>query len=125
MIPVDTCAALRGQTAFESALSIAPDRDKFLAEMSNYLEAGVVINTPRVFIMAKPINSAEDPPGQWWVKNPDAWYIRWAAGRGSMQMMMEMGTPLPFVVFRRIKEGAIGKWKRYEWNKLYRRIADH
>lgn len=96
-----------------------------MAEVGNYFEGGVVVNTPRVFIMAKPVDSSLEPSGQWWVEKPDAWYVRWAAGEGSMKLMMQMGTPLPFIVFRRIKEGATGKWKRYEWKKLFRRVAGH
>lgn len=125
MIPVESCAKLIGKTALESLLGVVPDEGKFLSEMKNYLDGGVVINTPRVFIMAKPIRSDLDPPGQWWVEEPDAWYVRWAAGDGAMKLMMDMGTPLPFVIFRRIKAGATGKWKRYEWNKLYERISGH
>lgn len=124
MIPVASCQLLDGPTAMESVLKIAPDRGKFLAEVKNYLEGGVVINTPRVFIMAKPIRSDEDPSGQWWVQEPDAWYVRWAAGEGAMRLMMEMGAPLPYVVFRRIKGGVTGKWKRYEWNELYQRVSN-
>ena len=107
----------------ESLMEVVPDRENFLAEMHNYMQAGVVINTPRMFVMAKPVDSSLDPGDQWWVEKPDAWYVRWAAGDGVMQMMMDSGEPLPYLIWRRIKSGATGKFKRYEWNKLYRRIT--
>lgn len=124
MINHSQCEKLFGETAFEQLVRIAPDKRKFLAEVNNYMQAGVVINTPRMFLMAKPVDSSEQPDAQWWVENPDAWYVRWASGRGAMKMMMTLGDPLPYVVFRRIKEGVTKPFKRYDWNTLFRRVAN-
>lgn len=123
MIDFSECRHLKGGTALERLIELAPDRKNFLKEMNNYLQAGVVVNSPRMFLMAKPIESSKEPDGQWWVEKPDAWYIRWASGEGSMKLMMSMGEPLPFVVFRRFKDGHTGKLKRYEWKRLHERIC--
>lgn len=117
------CEELAGETAFEKCMSLAPDKDNFMLEFRNYMVGGVIVNTPRMFLMAKPIDSSVHPDGQWWTKNPDTWYVRWAAGNGAMKMMMEMGRPLPYVMFRRIKEGFTKPFKRYEWNTIYRRVC--
>lgn len=117
------CEKLIGETAFERMLALAESRENFLMEFNNYMQGGVIVNTPKMFLMAKPVDSSKEPDGQWWVEKPDAWYVRWASGEGAMKAMMNMGEPLPYIVFRRIKEGVTKPFKRYEWDTLYRRIA--
>jgi hypothetical protein len=123
MINYPQCEKLAGETAFEQLVRIAPDKRNFLAEVNNYMQAGVLINTPRMFVMVKPVDSSEHPDAQWWVENPDAWYVRWASSKGAMNTMMTLVEPLPYVVFRRVKEGVTKPFKRYDWNTLFRRIG--
>lgn len=123
MITELQCEKLIGKTAFEQLLDMSESRENFLLEFHNYMQGGVIVNTPRMFLMAKPIDSLKHPDKQWWVEKPDAWYVRWASGNGAMKMMMEMGRPLPYVMFRRIKEGFTKPFKRYEWNTIYRRVC--
>lgn len=122
MIEFSQCFRLRGMTAFERILSIADSKESLLKEFNNYMQAGVVVSTPIMFLMAKPVDSSNPPDDQWWVENPDAWYIRWASGRDALLKMMSIGQPLPSVIFRRVKNGETKSFKKYEWNKLRNRI---
>lgn len=99
-----------------------PNPSEFNNDLNNYLVGGVVISTPRFFVMGKPVDSKSDPRDQWWVDNPDAWYVRWFAGKGAMQALMDAVEPLKLVTFQRQKNGKEGQIKTYSWSKLYNLI---
>lgn len=102
---------------------MVPDRAAFLAEMSNYMRGGVVASMPTMFLMAKPVRQGEEPDDQWGVADPDTWFIRWAAGKGSMGMMMSLGKPLEFVSFRRFNGKKETALRTYKWADLLKRIS--
>jgi len=110
---------LKGLTPYAQIMSFYDNPADFNADLNSYLIGGVVISTPTMFAMGKPIDSAIDPSGQWYAKNPDAWYVRWFAGQGALQAIMDTVEPLEKVVFSRVKQGKEKLTKTYSWNKLY------
>jgi len=74
-------------------------------------------------MMLKPIEKAKEPSGQWFVKEPDTWYVRWVAGQGCVKAMMDAVSPLPFVQFRRISPNGETDLRTYPWDKLYKKVA--
>ena len=47
-----------GETAFERMLALRESRENFLMEFNNYMQ-GVIVNTPKMFLMAKPVDSSK------------------------------------------------------------------
>ncbi len=115
----DLIRKLKGLAPFEQIMGLYEDPADFSAEMNNYLIGGLVISTPTMFVMAKPVDSSTTPVGQWHAKNPDAWYVRWFAGEGALQAIMDSVQPLEKVMFSRVKQGKEKLIKTYQWNKLY------
>jgi|GEM_PF-3517283 len=115
----DLIRKLKGLAPFEQIMGLYEDPADFSAEMNNYLVGGLVISTPTMFVMAKPVDSSITPVGQWYAKNPDAWYVRWFAGEGALQAIMDSVEPLEKVMFSRVKQGKEKLTKTYSWNKLY------
>ena len=115
----DLIRKLKGLAPFEQIMAFYDDPADFNADLNSYLIGGVVISTPTMFAMGKPIDSAIDPSGQWYAKNPDAWYVRWFAGQGALQAIMDAVEPLEKVMFSRVKQGKEKLTKTYSWNKLY------
>lgn len=110
---------LKGLAPFEQIMAFYEDPADFNADLNSYLIGGVVISTPTMFAMGKPINSTIDPSGQWYAEKPDAWYVRWFAGEGALQAIMDAVEPLEKVMFSRVKQGKEKLTKTYSWNKLY------
>ena len=99
------------------------DKSKFFAELNNYMVGGLVISTPSLFLMLKPIDRSVDPSGQWYAETPDCWYCRWAAGIGALKEMMDSVEPLPFVMFRRVTENGETELRTYKWDSMYRKVS--
>jgi len=110
---------LIGRAPIERVVAAYPDPKKFFDEMNNYLIGGLVVSCSKFFMMVKPIESNKDPSGQWWPKNPDCWYARWVAGEGALKAMFDVLTPLPNVMFRRIKPGGESGLRIYNWERMY------
>jgi len=110
---------LEGFAPFEKIQALYSEPDKFFAELHNYMVAGLVLSSPKFFMMLKPIDKSIDPHGQWWAKKPDAWYVRWAAG-GGPRMLMDAVEPLPYIMFRRVTPNGETKLRTYPWDKFYR-----
>ena len=114
--------SLKGFAPYEQIALLYQDKRNFFREMNNYLVGGLVLSTPKLFLMAKPISRSSDPNGQWYVEDPDCWYVRWAAGTGGLKEMMDAVQPLPYVKFRRITMKGDTKLRTYKWDNLYRRV---
>ena len=108
---------------FEQIAALYEDKTLFIRELNNYLVGGLVFSTPSMFMMLKPIDSTIDPSGQWYAQNPDAWYVRWAAGRGYLKSMMDIVEPLPKVMFRRVTENGETELRTYNWETMYRKVS--
>jgi len=116
---------LKGLAPFEQIVALYKDKNDFFKEMHNYLIGGLVISNPQVFMMLKPIDGASDPHGQWYVKNPDTWYVRWVAGQSQLKAMMDNVNPLPFVMFRRITVNGETKVRTYKWETMYKKVTEN
>ena len=113
---------LDGLAPFEQVMSLHDDRTAFFKEFHNYMQGGLVLSTPELFLMMKPVDSSKDPSGQWWVKKPDAWYCRWAAGRGALKAMFNQVTPMPKLMFRRVTPAGTSKLKTYSWDRIFKKV---
>jgi len=113
---------VKGFAPFEQIAMIYRDRAKFYQELNNYMIGGLVISSAKFFMMLKPVDRNQDPSGQWWAENPDAWYVRWAAGPSGVKVFMDAVEPLPYVMFRRINPSGETKLRTYEWDKLYKKV---
>lgn len=122
-IKTELIKKLKGFSPFEQIVMLYSDKAKFFAEMNNYMIGGLVISNPSIFMMLKPINRSEDANSQWYPKNPDCWYVRWAAGFGGLRAMMDAVEPLPFVMFRRVRENGESNLRTYKWESLYRKTS--
>lgn len=94
----------------------------FIQDLESYIRAGVIISTPKFFIMGKPVDSKVDPRGQWYAEKPDAWFVKLASGRGAMKYFKNLVQPLSKVIFSRYKNGEFSAFKIYDWEKITRRI---
>lgn len=108
---------------FEQIAALYEDKTLFIRELNNYLVGGLVFSTPAMFMMLKPIDSSVDPSGQWYAQKPDAWYVRWAAGRGYLKAMMDIVEPLPKVMFRRVTENGETDLRTYNWETMYKKVS--
>ena len=122
-IKTDLLTQLKGFAPFEQIALIYEDRSKFFAELNNYLVGGLVISSPKLFLMLKPIDKTVEPSGQWFAEKPDCWFCRWAAGVGALKAMMDSIEPLPFVMFRRITPNGETNLRTYKWDTMYRKTA--
>ena len=113
---------VKGFAPFEQIAMISLDRAKFYQELNNYMIGGLVISSAKFFMMLKPVVRSQEPRGQWWAENPDAWYVRWAAGPSGVKVFMDAVEPLPYVMFRRINPSGETRLRTYEWDKLYRKV---
>jgi len=114
---------LKGLAPFEQIMAFYDDPADFNADLNSYLVGGVVISTPTMFAMGKPVDSNIDPSGQWYAEKPDAWFVKWFAGEGALQAIMDVVEPLPKVIFSRIKNGRKSELKTYSWNKLFNLVS--
>lgn len=105
-------------------MNMYEEKADFIQDLESYLQAGMVVSNPSFFLMAKPVDKSIDPSGQWYTEPSkcDAWFVRWASGKGCMKHMMDTVKPLAHVIFSRIKGKEISNYKIYDWNKLKRRI---
>ena len=122
-IKTDLIKKLKGFAPFEQIAMLYEDRSKFFAELNNYMIGGLVISTPSIFLMLKPIDRSVDPSGQWYAEKPDCWYCRWAAGIGGLKEMMDSIEPLPFLMFRRVTENGETALLTYKWDSMYRKVS--
>tara|TARA_R100001530_G_scaffold56519_1_gene41272 strand:+ start:10 stop:384 length:375 start_codon:yes stop_codon:yes gene_type:complete len=118
-LKTELISKLEGFAPFEKIQALYTEPEKFFAELHNYMVGGLVLSSPKFFMMCKPINKAEEPSGQWWAEKPDTWYIRWAAGRG-VKILMDALEPLPYVMFRRVTTEGETKLRTYSWDRFYR-----
>jgi len=87
-----------------------------------HLQSGCVFNTPDRFMMGHAIKV--DEPNVWPAKEPDAWYVTYAAGNGCLQWFINQAPyPLPFIAWRRNKGDAINTLKVYATEQLTKRIS--
>jgi hypothetical protein len=112
-----------GLAPFKQIASMYENPEDFRKEFQNYLEAGGILCTPTMFAMGKPVDSNIDPSGQWYAEKPDAWFVKWFAGEGALQAIMDVVEPLPKVIFSRMKNGRKSELKTYSWNKLYNLVS--
>jgi len=110
---------LNGLAPFERIARFYKNPADFCTELNNYLIGGLVISTPSMFVMAKPIDSLQQPDGQWYSAKPDTWYVKWFSGEGALRAIMDSVKPLPKVSFRRTKNGEESKLRTYRWDRLY------
>ena len=122
LLKTDAARKLKGFAPFEQIALLYEDRKNFFAELNNYLVGGLVISSPQLFMMLKPIDTAVDPSGQWFAEKPDCWYVRWAAGVGALRAMMDAVEPLPFDMFRRVTPNGETNLRTYDWKTMYRRL---
>ena len=123
-LKTDLLKKLKGLAPFEQIIAIYQDKSAFFKELNNYLIGGLVISNPSFFMMLKSIEKAKEPSAQWFVKEPDTWYVRWVAGQGCVKAMMDAVSPLPFVQFRRISTNGETALRTYSWDKLYKKVAN-
>ena len=122
-LKTELASRLKGCVPIEKIMALYNEPSKFVEELNNYLMGGLVISSPSFFMMLKPIEKDEDPHGQWNIKEPDAWYVRWAAGDNAVKAMMDAVTPLPYVCFRRLTAAGETKMRTYDWDKFYKKVA--
>ena len=82
---------------------------------------GYLYITPDCVILGKPVRrDAGRPEGQWGVKNPDAWFVKYAGGKGHVPKFIDLiPFPLPWVGWgREVKDKPV-KWFNAE--KVMRR----
>ena len=83
---------------------------------------GYVFIAPDSILLGKAVNSKSDkhPGEQWNVKNPDAWFVTFAYGKGSVQDFIEkIPHPLPLVGWmRELKSKPV---KFYDFKRINRR----
>lgn len=115
----------RSVSPIHDIIKMYDDRADFIQDLESYLQAGMVISNPSFFLMAKPVDKSIDPSGQWYTEPSkcDAWFVRWASGKGCMKHMMETVKPLAHVIFSRVKNEETTNYKIYDWNKLKRRVS--
>ena len=121
-IKTELVKKLQGFAPFEQIVRLYESPTKFFQELNNYLVGGVVISTPSIFMMLKPIDHKKEPRGQWYAENPDCWYVRWASGLGGLKAMMDAVEPLPYVMFTRLTEEGTTELRKYKWDSMYRRV---
>tara|TARA_R100001463_G_scaffold82499_1_gene137096 strand:+ start:65 stop:445 length:381 start_codon:yes stop_codon:yes gene_type:complete len=122
-LKTEMLAQLKGYAPITKIMELYNEPKKFVEELNNYLMGGMVISSPHFFLMLKPIDRTKDPHGQWWVQDPNAWYVRWAAGDKAVKAMMDAVPPLPYLCFRRLTEGGETKLRTYNWQKFYKKVA--
>lgn len=122
-IKTELLAKTKGLPPFEQVVAMYKDKSDFFKEMHNYLIGGLVISTPSHFVMAKPVDHTIEPEGQWYVEKPNAWYVKWFAGKGVIKAIMESVEPLPKIVFSRFKSGQ-SEIRKYDWKIFYNKTKD-
>jgi hypothetical protein len=122
-LKTDLIRKLKGLAPFEQIARLYENPADFSAELNNYFVGGVVISTPTMFAMGKPIDSSIDPCGQWYADKPDCWYVRWFAGEGALQAIMDAVEPLDRVMFKRLKERGLSDLRTYKWERLYNLVS--
>ena len=85
---------------------------------------GYVWISPTCVILGKPVRrEGGRPEGQWNVKNPDAWFVKYAGGRGHLPRFIDViPFHLPFVGWGRETKGKAVKW--FNLNALKRRKSN-
>ena len=118
-LKIELVKQLEGFAPFEKIQALYREPEKFFAELHNYMVGGLVLSSPKFFMMLKPIDKSIDPKDQWWVENPDTWYVRWAAG-GGPKMLMDAVEPLPYIMWKRVTPNGETKLRTYSWDKFYK-----
>ena len=82
---------------------------------------GYVYIAPDCIILGKPVRRDMGiPEGQWNVEDPDAWFVKYAGGRGYVSKFIDLiPFPLPFVGWGRETKGKAVKW--FDFHKILRR----
>ena len=96
----------------------------FWCDVEDYLRGGIVYSGHGMFMMYKMVDSTVDPVDQWGPQEPDAWFVKWAAGRGCITYMLSMMVPkLPKLIFFRHKNGEDSEMKTYDMEKFCRKAG--
>jgi len=113
--------------AIKEIISLYENKDRtvdFWEDVEDYLRWGIVYSGPGMFMMYKMVNSKEDPVNQWKVNDPDAWFVKWAAGHGCISYMLSIMVPkLPKLIFFRHKNGEDSEMKTYDMEKFCRKAG--
>ena len=114
---------LRDVKAFQDGLDFyAQIGGDLLADIAAYATlGGYVFVTPQSLMFGKAVRKdGGNPDDQWNVVGPDAWYVRFAAGEGSVSDFIEkIPYPLPFVGWaRRLKDKPV---KFFKYDTIQRR----
>jgi hypothetical protein len=114
----------QGYSPIHEVIEMYKSKSDFVHDLEGYLQAGVVLSTPKFFLMGKPVDKDQEPLGQWHLPEDkcNAWFVKWASGRGCLKYMMETVKPLAHVMFSRIKGNNTSEYKVYDWNKFHQKI---
>ena len=84
----------------------------FEKDLGNYLLDGYIHSTPTSLILGKPARrDGGDPVDQWRVDEPDAWFVQFAVGDGSISHFINlMPFQLPYVGWARELKKRPVKW---------------
>ena len=82
---------------------------------------GYVFITPHSLMFGKAVRTdGGSPDGQWNVTAPDAWYVRFAAGKDAIsEFISRIPYPLPFVGWSRVSKDRPVKW--FDFKTVLRR----
>jgi|TARA_R100000084_G_scaffold109218_1_gene74847 hypothetical protein len=109
--------------AFQDALDFYRKIEgNLLSDIAAYATlGGYVFVTPQSLMFGKAVRrDGGNPDDQWNVTAPDAWYVRFAAGEGSMQDFIEkIPYPLPYVGWARRLKDRPAIW--FDYDKVLRR----
>lgn len=91
--------------AVETHKKLGIDMSQDIAAYS--LHGGYVFIAPNHIMWGKPVRQdGGDPDNQWNVVDPDAWYVRFACGKGSLgRFVALMPYTLPYVGWKRQLKG--------------------
>ena len=93
-----------------------------MADISAYATmGGYVFITPHSLLLGKPVRKDDgNPDEQWGATAPDAWYVRFAAGKDAIsEFISRTPYPLPWIGWSRVSKDRPVKW--FDFNTVLRR----
>ena len=101
-----------------------PDNDPFEEVIVAHFLTGIVISTPDVFLLARPVESSDPSPTDPFevYDNPDTWHIHLAAGDLS-KIADSLPYPLPLVSF--VRKNRLHFYRLAPRSDLIERIRRH
>ena len=106
----------------EAVLTYQKTGGKWEDDVAAYAtHGGYLYVSPECVILGKPVRrDGGVPEGQWNVANPDAWFVKYAGGRGHVSKFIDLiPFPLPWVGWARQTKGKAVKW--FNFNQIKRR----